>query len=120
MVCNCPRENQKPEKPLHRLRRKSSVPPSSRDTRESGSLEALLRCSQTQVFPKLDVYNGSKTEDDGTELQDTWAMKKNQKAPKWLEMLNGQFLEDTDEADFLVDDDKVQDANGAASEEDAA
>jgi hypothetical protein len=35
-------------------------------------------------------------------------------------MLNEQLLEDTDEADFLVDDDKVQDANGAASEEDAA
>jgi hypothetical protein len=34
--------------------------------------------------------------------------------------LNEQFLEDTDEADFVVDDDKVQDTNGVASEKDAA
>jgi hypothetical protein len=47
------------------------------------------------------------------------AVKKNQKALKRLETLNQQLLKVTDEADFLVDNDKAQDANGAAGEEDA-
>jgi hypothetical protein len=45
-------------------------------------------------------------------------MKKNQKAQKQLQMLNEQLLEDTDEADFLVDYNKAKDANDATSEED--
>jgi hypothetical protein len=46
-------------------------------------------------------------------------MKKNQKALKRLETLNQQLLEVTDEAHFLIDNDKAQDTNGTAGEQDA-
>jgi hypothetical protein len=81
--------------------------------------DILKHVDGKEVFPKLAVYKRRllKVMEQSSRISD--AMKQNQKALKRLETLNQQLLEVTDEADFLVDNDKAQDANGAAGEEDA-
>jgi hypothetical protein len=81
--------------------------------------DILQHIDGKEVFPKLAVYNRRqlKVMEQSSRIRD--AMKKNQKALKRLETLNQQLLEVTDEADFLVDNDKAQDANGAEGEGDA-
>jgi hypothetical protein len=81
--------------------------------------DILQHIDGKEVFPKLAVYNRRQLTvmEQSSRICD--AMKKNQKALRRLETLNQQLLEVTDEADFLVDNDKAQDANGAAGEEDA-
>ena len=82
-----------------------------------------------KVFSKLAVYDRRQLKEMENTSRISDSTKKNQKALQQLDALNKESLEvsqpnegegdqGTDGADFLLDEDEVQDANGAAGEED--